>query len=178
MGGVYLQQSTACYRPFSSRDPRLTERHFGVQLVHTWVRADMQRSLSTYAENLLNEAKRRYMEKIAAINSLDPFGGCPGEAIETIPAVDARDLVAYLVLQTNFNKLSKDSKFCLQVNPEGSLRLDPTHAYQTQLFVSDVQYCDFCVCTFNGDKTGIHIERIFKDEQFWNDFVIKAQTFF
>lgn len=77
---------------------------------------------------------------------------------------------------------SKDSKFCLQLNSDGLLRLDPGHTYyyqvQTQLFVSDVEYSDFCVCTFNGDETGIHTERILKDEQFWNDCVVKAQTFF
>ena len=77
---------------------------------------------------------------------------------------------------------SKDSKFCLQLNSDGLLRLDPSHTYyyqvQTQLFVSDVEYSDFCVCTFNGDETGIHIERILKNEQFWNDCVVKAQTFF
>lgn len=77
---------------------------------------------------------------------------------------------------------SKDSKFCLQRNSAGLLHLDPGHAYyyqvQTQLFVRDVEYCDFCVCTFNGDESGIHIVRIFKDEQLWNDCVIKAKAFF
>ena len=41
----------------------------------------------------------------------------------------------------------EDHKFCLQLNSDGSLHLDHTHAYyyqvQTQLFVSDVEYCDF-----------------------------------
>ena len=76
----------------------------------------------------------------------------------------------------------EDHKFCLQLNSDGSLHLDHTHAYyyqvQTQLFVSDVEYCDFCVCTFKDDETGVHTERIFKDVQFWNGCVIKAQTFF
>ena len=62
----------------------------------------MQHSLSTYAENLQNEAKKRYRDKIAVINDVDPFVSCPGEAISTVPPVDASDLVAYLVLQTNF----------------------------------------------------------------------------
>ena len=59
---------------------------------------------SNYAENLLNEAKKQYRAKnnIAVINGLDPFGGSPGEPIETIPPVEACDLVSYLVLQTNF----------------------------------------------------------------------------
>ena len=63
---------------------------------------DAQLSLSVYADNLSNEAKRRYKEKIAVINGLDPFGGCLGEVIKTVPPVEASDLVAYLVLQTNF----------------------------------------------------------------------------
>ena len=37
------------------------------------------------------------------IGGLDPFGGCPGEPkCEEIPPMEARDLVAYLVVQTNF----------------------------------------------------------------------------
>ena len=59
-------------------------------------------SLSIYAQNLSDEAKRRYEEKIAVLNGLDPFGSCPGEVIQTVPPVEASDLVAYLVLQTNF----------------------------------------------------------------------------
>ena len=77
---------------------------------------------------------------------------------------------------------SKDGKFCLQPSLDGSVHHDHSRAYyhqvQIQLFVSDVKYCDFCVCTFSGNKTGIHIEHIFKDIQFWNDCVVNAQTFF
>ena len=44
-----------------------------------------------------------------------------------------------------------DSNFCLQEH-EGTLCLDRNHAYyyqvQTQMFVCNVTYCDFCVCTF------------------------------
>ena len=39
---------------------------------------------------------------MAVINGLDLFGGGPGGPIETIPLVEACDLVSYLVLQTNF----------------------------------------------------------------------------
>ncbi len=53
---------------------------------------------------------------------------------------------------------------------------------QTQLFVIDVEYCDFRVCTFhsdgNGNGNGLHIERISKDLHFWNDCVTKADFFF
>jgi len=35
---------------------------------------------------------------------------------------------------------------------------------QTQIFVCDNDYYDFCVCTFSGDEESkIHIERIFKN---------------
>ena len=77
---------------------------------------------------------------------------------------------------------SEDRKFCLQPSSDGSLHLDRSHAYyykvQMQLFVSDVEYCEFCVCTFSGDETGIHIKHISKDIDFWNDCVIKARSFF
>ena len=46
---------------------------------------------------------------------------------------------------------TNDSKFCLK-QLDGELRLDHRHAYyyqvQTQLFVCDVEYADFCVSTF------------------------------
>lgn len=41
-----------------------------------------------------------------------------------------------------------------------------------------MEYSDFCVRTFNGNDTGIHIEHILKDKQLWNDCVINTQTFF
>ena len=62
------------------------------------------------------------------------------------------------------------------------------HAYyyqvQTQLFVCDVDYADFCVCTFLTseenihDDNGIHIEHVYKDLNFWTDCVAKSQHFF
>jgi hypothetical protein len=63
---------------------------------------ELHRSLSVYAKNLPEAAKKRYEEKISVINGLDPFGSSPGEAVPAAPPVDASDLVAYLVLQTNF----------------------------------------------------------------------------
>ena len=58
--------------------------------------------MSNYAENLLSRAKKQYTAKITVINGLDPFGGCPVETFETVPPVEAFELVAYLVLQINF----------------------------------------------------------------------------
>ena len=58
--------------------------------------------LSVYAQSLPDGAKKRYKEKISIIHGLDPFGSGLGEAVPTVPPVEASDLVAYLVLQTNF----------------------------------------------------------------------------
>jgi len=63
----------------------------------------MQR-LSTYAEDLPNDAKVRYREKLEVIGGNDPFlpAGRIGELVERLPEVDSSDLVSYLVLQTSF----------------------------------------------------------------------------
>jgi len=71
---------------------------------------------------------------------------------------------------------------------DGKLCLDKTHAYyyqiQTQLFVCEVEYTDFCVCTFatdnqdNHSDCGIQIERINKNPEFWNECIGKASHFF
>ena len=78
---------------------------------------------------------------------------------------------------------SQDSRFCLK-KVDGSLRLDNSHAYyyqiQSQLFVCDVEYCEFCVCTFveDDESKGLHIERIYKNEGFWLECISKAEQFF
>ena len=46
------------------------------------------------------------------------------------------------------------------------------------MFVNNVEYCDFCVCTFSSDESSFHIERVSKDPHFWEDCLVKAQTFF
>lgn len=76
-----------------------------------------------------------------------------------------------------------DKKFCLKKGHDDRLHLNKSHAYyyqvQTQLFVTDTEYCDFCVCTFADDEeNGLHIERISKDEEFWSDCVSKAHILF
>ena len=75
-----------------------------------------------------------------------------------------------------------DKKFCLREEDE-MLRLDCSHQYyyqvQTQIFVCDVAYCDFCVCTFGEEvEESTHIERVYKNDAFWNDCVMKAELFF
>ena len=67
--------------------------------------------------------------------------------------------------------VSEDPKFCLkEIGRE--ICLDSTHSYyyqiQTQMFVCDVEYSDFCACTFasDSDKETIHIERIYNNSDF------------
>ena len=47
--------------------------------------------------------------------------------------------------------VSNDPSFCLKKDND-LLYLDHTHHYyyqvQTQMFICNVEYCDFCVCTF------------------------------
>lgn len=71
---------------------------------------------------------------------------------------------------------SQDNRFCLK-KIDGSLQFDNSHAYyyqvQTQLFVCDVEYCKFCVCTFveDDESKGLHIERIYRMKHFgWSVF--------
>ena len=47
-------------------------------------------------------------------------------------------------------------------------------------YLFDVEYCDFCVCTFSGDEeSSIHIERVRKNNNFWKDHCLpKAEAFF
>ena len=64
--------------------------------------------LSLYAESLPVDAKKRNREKLSDISGVDPFTlqagkrSGPLEAAESLPQVDATDLVSYLVLQANF----------------------------------------------------------------------------
>ena len=83
--------------------------------------------------------------------------------------------------------VSEDKKFYLKKS-DGNLRLDESHAYfyqvQTQLFVCNVDYADFCVCTFEKDfqgmysSNGIQIEHIERNLTFWTKCIDTAQHFF
>ena len=79
--------------------------------------------------------------------------------------------------------ITSDKNFCL-TEVDGQISLDHCHAYyyqvQTQIFVCDIEYCDFCVCTFSGDEEStIHIERIYRNNKFWKDHCVpKAKVFF
>ena len=76
-----------------------------------------------------------------------------------------------------------DKKFCLKTNSDGLLCIDPEHSYyyqiQCQLFVCDLEYCDFCVCTFTSKEApDLHIQRIKKDQEFWDTCKSTAMEFF
>ena len=79
--------------------------------------------------------------------------------------------------------VSNDRNFCLEVH-EDTLHLNRNHAYyyqvQTQMFVCNVNYCDFCVCTFPADSedSGIFVERIPRDDNLWKTIVTKSKQFF
>ena len=66
----------------------------------------------SYFEGLPEDAKARYRSKLELIGGLDPFYSSLGEPSDTVPPVEACDLVAYLVLQTSFitNKQFKARK--------------------------------------------------------------------
>lgn len=70
-----------------------------------------------------------------------------------------------------------DEAFCLHQH-NSKLALKKKHQYyyqvQAQLFVCDVDYCDFIVWT----KKDVYIERIMPDAEFWEDCVRKASSFF
>jgi len=60
-------------------------------------------ALSSYAENLPQKAKSRYLDKLAIIDGIDPmYDGMFGEPSDKTPPVDACDLLSYLVVQTSF----------------------------------------------------------------------------
>ena len=66
-------------------------------------------NVSTYAEELPSEAKKRYLCKIATIAGIDPFTLCkeqsynnPAIKTSSLSSLDASDLVSCLVLQTSY----------------------------------------------------------------------------
>ena len=58
-----------------------------------------------------------------------------------------------------------EKQSCLAIVDDETLQLNHSHAYyyqvQTQMFVCNVDYCDFCVCTFPpGSEPSLHVEHI------------------
>ena len=72
-----------------------------------------------------------------------------------------------------------DGQFCL-IKQADSYHLNQSHAYhqvQTQFFVYNVPYCNFCLLTFDSSSKeltvctfSVYIEQ---NESFWDKFVIK-----
>ena len=78
--------------------------------------------------------------------------------------------------------VASDKKSCLIQEADGSLHLDHSRTYyyqiQTQMFIYQVKYCDFCVCTFPHEgQLSLHIERIFADATFWSNCVESSNIF-
>lgn len=75
------------------------------------------------------------------------------------------------------HEASKNSDFCLEL-VNGSLRLKRAHAYyyqvQTKMGVCGVAYCDFVVWT----PTELYIERVLKDDAFFQNMLASARKFF
>jgi hypothetical protein len=81
--------------------------------------------------------------------------------------------------------VAQDPKSCLMTGEDGTVSLLRSHQYfyqvLTQIFVCDVEFGDFCVCTFpNGlaSPPNIHIERILPNYQVWEKCVEQATAFF
>ena len=77
---------------------------------------------------------------------------------------------------------ANDVNFCLKIDENGELHLDPEHSYyyqvQTQMFVCGVRYCDFCVCMFPEQESLPRVECIERNEEFWGNCLLKAKNFF
>ncbi|XP_078658592.1 uncharacterized protein LOC144903975 [Branchiostoma floridae x Branchiostoma belcheri] len=73
--------------------------------------------------------------------------------------------------------LASTGNFCLKKTND-TVHLDHSHAYyyqaQAQIFICDVEYCDFVIWT----NKGVYIERILPNEAFWNNIILKSKEFF
>ena len=80
--------------------------------------------------------------------------------------------------------ISSDSQSSLKMSDSDKLYSDHDHAYyfqvQAQIFVCQVEYSDFCICTFPPAESvsQIYIERIYPDEELWKSCIEKSISFF
>ena len=125
------------------------------------------------------------MSVYIVINPWWPFIGTTSDGIVTCMCCGkgALDInCTYCHWGESIKLAAEDKNFRLKRRSDGMLCLDPQHAHyyqiQTQLFVCDVEYCDFCLCTFTGDESGLHIEHVYKDTCLWSDCVARAKFFF
>ena len=91
----------------------------------------------------------------------------------------------YCHREDNIESVVQDPKSCLKRDVDDVVSLDRSHQYYyqvlTQIFVCDVEYGDFCVCTFPNGPTStpsIHIERVLPNGEVWEQCVEQATTFF
>ena len=81
----------------------------------------------------------------------------------------------WTALDSNVDETLKHA--CLE-SIDNVLHLSKKHSYffqiQTQIFVTERQYCDFVLWT----KNGMHVERILPNSDFWSEVSEKADTFF
>ena len=84
----------------------------------------------------------------------------------------------------NMEAVAQDKRSCLTTFG-GNISLNRDHAYYyqvlTQILVCDVEYGDFCICTFpNGLQSppSFHIERILPDSKVWEECICSATMFF
>ena len=90
----------------------------------------------------------------------------------------------YTLRHSTIENYAKDPNSCLSVLKEtGDVQLDRDHEYffqvQTQMYVCEVDYCDFVVCTFPPDvMPQISVIRILPDLVFWDSCVDASLAFF
>ena len=78
------------------------------------------------------------------------------------------------VKPSNISHSDENTSLSDVIDASGSQKL---YCY-SQMFVCNVNYCDFCVCTFPLEKSTPHIERIFRNDDFWRECLTKPKTFF
>ena len=86
----------------------------------------------------------------------------------------------YCIDGTDFEGYLQKATSCLE-DADGQMRLKRNHKYfyqvQLELFIVNMQFCDFVVCA--SDDTGAEIvsERIYPDKQQWTDVLPKFSHF-
>ena len=99
----------------------------------------------------------------------------------TPPSGLAEYKTPYSVRTTSILEACSRKSFCLELYKSGGIvkpRLKKRHNYhfqvQCQMYCTNRQWCDFVVCT----EVDIHIERIDRDIQWWNEQLPKLKVFY
>ena len=127
------------------------------------------------------------LENGLVINPRWPYIGASPDGIVECDCCDKRVLEVKCPYNHREDSIEEavasDGQFCL-VKQGDSFQLDQRHAYyyqvQTQIFVCDVQYCDFCLLTFGSSdmEPSLYVERITRNNSFWDDCVVRSERFF